>query len=289
MKLIHPNQVSGQLFDIIQEAEKELVIVSPYVNFSYWQRPVTAIKQALARGVKVDFYIRHDPGRDTGQAYVEKLGITPILVENLHAKIYYNETTGIVTSMNLLHSSNSNSIEIGSQIETPAELADLRRIVQQFLAPNKAPEPAAPAHVAPPAPPGTPFDELLEKHLCARVDEDAYVEWENPAELSILALRNSFSLYIALPGNQVHLEGIIKGNEANRYDRKSTQHFTSRDVRHELLRPDDDSSYYRIGGTYLHCPASPDLDQLPPKEAQRLVDTVATFIRAVRAFKDDYR
>lgn len=42
--------------------------------------------------------------------------------------------------MNLLHSSDSNSIEIGAQVETPTELAELRRIVHQFLSHYKTPD-----------------------------------------------------------------------------------------------------------------------------------------------------
>jgi len=292
MKLIHPNKVTGQLLDIIHDAQKELVIVSPYVNFAYWQRPVAAIKQAINRGVKVDFYIRDDGSRDTGRAHVEKLGITPILVENLHAKIYYNEADGIITSMNLLHSSDSNSIEIGSQVETPAELAELRRIVQQFLAHYKGSEPTtpvAPTIMAAPSAPGAPFDELLEKHLCAHVDKDAYVEWEDSDELSISVLRNGFMLYIANPNNQIQLEGIISGSEANRYDRKVAKHFTDSNLNYQLLPRDDNNGYYRIGGFYKHSSASPDLDKWSENDAKLLINTVANFTKAVRAFKDDYR
>lgn len=290
MKLIHPNKVTGQLLDIIHEAEKELVIVSPYVNFSYWQRPVAAIKQALARGVKVDFYIRHDPGRDTGQVHVEKLGITPILVENLHAKIYYNDTDGIITSMNLLHSSDSNSIEIGSQIETPAELTELRRIVQQFLAHYKAPAPPTPAasSPAPIIPAHEPFDVVLDMHLFHTLDQDAHVEWENDTELSISALRNSFTLRVAQPNNKIVLEGIISQREANRYSSHGPRHFTDPALLYKLI-PGDQGHYTVIRGTYTRFPTTRNLNQLSTTEAQAILTATTCFIRAVRAFKDDYK
>jgi hypothetical protein len=290
MKIIHPNKVTGQLLDIIQEAEKELVIVSPYVNFSYWQKPVTAIKQAIARGVKVDFYIRNDPGRDTGQTHVEKLGITPILVDNLHAKIYYNDTNGIITSMNLLHSSDSNSIEIGSQVETPAELAELRRIVHQFLAHYKPAEvPALASPVSPPSSaPSMPFDEYLGMHLFHTIDRDAYVEWENDTQLSISALRNSFSLSVAQPNNKVVLEGVISQREGNRYTSHGPRHFTTATMLYKLV-PGDQNNYTRIRATYTRLLSSPNLDQLADQETEALVTATTDFIHAVRAFKDDYR
>jgi hypothetical protein len=287
MKIIHPNKVTGQLLDIIQEAEKELVIVSPYVNFSYWQKPVTAIKQAIARGVKVDFYIRNDPGRDTGQAHVEKLGIAPILVENLHAKIYYNDTDGIITSMNLLHSSDSNSIEIGSQVETPAELAELRRIVHQFLAHYKAPAPVIPAP-APPSTPNEPFEMQLGMHLFHTIDKDSYVEWESETELSISALRNSFTLSLGTPSNKIVFEGVISQREGNRYASHGPRHFKAANMLYKLI-PGDQNSYTRIRGTYTRIPTTSDLDQLPESELESLLTATTGFIQAVRAFKDDYK
>jgi hypothetical protein len=287
MKIIHPNKVTGQLLDIIQEAEKELIIVSPYVNFSYWQKPVTAIKQAIARGVKVDFYIRNDPGRDTGQSHVEKLGITPILVENLHAKIYYNDTDGIITSMNLLHSSDSNSIEIGSQVETPAELAELRRIVHQFLAHYKAPAPIILAP-APPTTPNEPFEDQLGMHLFHTIDKDSYVEWETESELSISALRNSFTLCITPPSNKIVLEGIITQREASRYVSYGPRHFKAATMLYKLI-PGDHDNYTRIRGTYTPILTTADLDHLPEPELDDLLTATTEFIRAVRAFKDDYK
>jgi hypothetical protein len=289
MKIIHPNKVTGQLLDIIQEAEKELVIVSPYVNFSYWQKPVTAIKQAIARGIKVDFYIRNDPGRDTGQAHVEKLGITPILVENLHAKIYYNDTDGIITSMNLLHSSDSNSIEIGSQVETPAELAELRRIVHQFLAHYKAPESPVPARTAAPIIPSNElFDVVLDMHLFHTLDQDAHVEWETDTELSISALRNSFTLCVVQPNNKIVLEGIVSQREANRYSSHGSYHFTDPALLYKLI-PDDQGHYTRVRGTYTRFLTTPNLNHLPTSEAQAILTATANFIHAVRAFKDNYK
>lgn len=287
MKIIHPNKVTGQLLDIIQEAEKELVIVSPYVNFSYWQKPVTAIKQAISRGVKVDFYIRNDPGRDTGQAHVEKLGITPILVENLHAKIYYNDTDGIITSMNLLHSSDSNSIEIGSQVEAPAELAELRRIVHQFLAHYKAPLVPAPVLPAPVSlHTGQAFDQQLTDFLSSTIDEDAHAQWEDDSQLNISALRNSFYLTIERPSCQILLEGIISQREATRFTSHGWRFFSSPSLKYQL-RPGDANHYNCIEATYLPRLATSKLDQLPKSQKQELFTSIADFIRAVRAFKDD--
>jgi phosphatidylserine/phosphatidylglycerophosphate/cardiolipin synthase-like enzyme len=118
MNILSSHKISGVLFDIIHSAKKELVLVSPYVNLTYWKQLATALTAARDRGVKIDFYVRHEPGNVLSKEQAEALGITPHLVANLHAKFHYNETSGLVTSLNLLGVSNSNSIEIGCQLDS---------------------------------------------------------------------------------------------------------------------------------------------------------------------------
>jgi hypothetical protein len=287
MKLIHPFNVTGRLLALIREAKEELVIVSPSINLTYWQQPATAIKQALARGVIVTCYICGDAGSDVSQSQVEQLGLTPILVENLHARIYYNEADGIVTSMSLRHTV-GRLIEIGSQVETPAELAELRRIVRQVVAPHQVPVP-------PPLAPKTAspviitdsFAKLLLRRLRTSVDENASVEEAVPGELTITALRNSFTLHVIQPANEVQIAGIISQREASSYKRIGKQHFIDNRLRYQLLRRSE-VSYNRIAGTYLRKLASPSLNQLAAAEAEGLLDAISSFISVLRAFKDEY-
>ncbi|RZK16157.1 MAG: hypothetical protein EOO56_20595, partial [Hymenobacter sp.] len=98
MNILSSHKISGVLFDIIHGAKKELVLVSPYVNLTYWKQLATTLTATRDRGVKIDFYVRHEPGNVLSKEQVEALGITPHLVANLHAKFYYNETSGLVTS-----------------------------------------------------------------------------------------------------------------------------------------------------------------------------------------------
>ena len=38
MKLIKPSQISGEIMTLIEEADKKLIIVSPYCKFSDWKK-----------------------------------------------------------------------------------------------------------------------------------------------------------------------------------------------------------------------------------------------------------
>ena len=298
MKIIPPHKVTAQLLDIIHEAEKELILVSPYVDFTSWQKPVTAIKSAIARGVKVTFYIRSNQEGQASRDHVQRLGLTPVLVENLHAKMYLSEKDGILTSMNLLRYSDSNSIEIGTQIEQPAELQELHRIVERFIA-QQAPSPysnpapiALPVAAEPAAPPiqppvSRPFDETLQQYLRKEVDRQASVDWADDTVLDISILNNSFTFEMGRPAIKAVLEGIVSEREADRFIAKRQKHFTASDMVYSVIRKN--GYYTQVRGTNTTLFSERDPDLLPDKERVRLHRTIATFVRVVRAFKDDYK
>ena len=54
-------------------------------------------------------------------------------IPHLHSKLYMNEKSGIVTSMNCLLSSEINSLEIGYSTETPQEYKELLHYYQRYI------------------------------------------------------------------------------------------------------------------------------------------------------------
>lgn len=105
-------------------------MVSPYVDFKNWGGIKQEIEKAKQRGIKIEFITRHDVNNSKSWEQIEALGIKPKLVKNLHAKLYYNEKSGIVTSMNLLTSSNLSAIEFGSIYDTEDEIQQLKYFVK---------------------------------------------------------------------------------------------------------------------------------------------------------------
>lgn len=301
MKIIPPHKVTAQLLDIIHEAEQQLILVSPYVDFTSWQKPVAAIKNALARGVQVTFYIRSNQDSHTSRDHVQRLGLTPVLVENLHAKMYLSEKDGLLTSMNLLRYSDSNSIEIGTQVEQLAELQELHRIVERFIAqpaphsPSSYPSPASASPPAAAEPPvqllrpsvSHPFAESLKRYLGNEVDRHASVEWADETVLNIAILNNSFTFEMGQPAIKAVLEGIVSEREADRFTAKRHQHFTADHMVYSIIKK---KGYYtQVRGTHTLLFSERDPNLLPDTERERLHHTIATFVRAVRAFKDDYK
>ena len=116
---------------LIDFSNEQLVIVSPYANFKKWDKMKACLKRAIERGVQIEFYIRDNAETDMEQ--FAELGIRPIRKENLHAKLYYNEQYGIVTSQNMIRYSDDYSIDIGYETESKEELNQLEDFRRRYL------------------------------------------------------------------------------------------------------------------------------------------------------------
>ncbi len=130
-------EIAGKILSIIKAATKELVIVSPYVQISDWDR----VKQALAfilkekKDVKIVFVTRSIYDKDPTEREEENAsnnrsidelkdfeGKAKIyLASNLHSKIYYNGKQALVTSMNLFQHSAENNHEIAVYFDEDAK------------------------------------------------------------------------------------------------------------------------------------------------------------------------
>ena len=119
---------------LIEEAQKELIIVSPYVNVDYWGKMKSCLERAIERGINITFIVRkNNTDHKTYLNYIKNLKVNLILIDNLHAKLYMNDKYAIVTSQNLLQSSDNNSIEIGYMTTNNMERKELVTFVNQFI------------------------------------------------------------------------------------------------------------------------------------------------------------
>ncbi|NEW79027.1 MAG: hypothetical protein GZ086_06280 [Gelidibacter sp.] len=213
MKIIPPYQITSEILNLINEAEKYLIIVSPYVNFKNWDRIKLDIENALKRNVQINFYTRFDKENFKSWEEIESLGIKPKLIKNLHAKLYFNEKSGIVTSMNLLTSSNLNAIEFGSIYNTENELTELRSFIKKYLEPNLEKE--------------KPNDEelylakekftiVLSNYLTHHFERHVNCKWQD-GFLCINA-NNQYYLGIEKLKNRISLSGIVSSDESQQFE-----------------------------------------------------------------------
>ena len=114
------NGISYNIEKIIQEAQSELILISPYLQISktFFER----LKDASERGVKIIIVYGKDklrPNERNSLASLKKLQLYSF--ENLHAKCYFNQNNMVITSMNMYEFSEKNNREMGVLISLPED------------------------------------------------------------------------------------------------------------------------------------------------------------------------
>ncbi|WP_017733004.1 phospholipase D-like domain-containing protein [Nafulsella turpanensis] len=281
MKILQPHKISTEILDLIYEAKQYLIIVSPYVNFQHWARIANELENARKRGIRIDFFVRNEPENVKSWEEVESLGINARLINNLHAKFYFNETNGVISSMNLLSSSNSNSIEIGCKLDSQEELEELKRFVRDFIIPNEVKEKpdADDLYLS-----KEKFAVALENYIANDANGQARVYFKNGC-FNINACSNQFTLAIDKVENKVYLSGIISQDEAVFFSSASSEFFKSGYLEYELLN--GSGGYHNMIGAWTKNRLSNAfLDKLRVNEKKMLIPEISGFIKDVRAFKD---
>lgn len=128
-KLLVNHQISPAIVDLILEARQRVDLVSPYLE--PWTHLMQQIDTADKRGVKISMYFRHDKIEAYRElcADLTRFGVDLYAVQFLHSKIYANEGSCILTSMNLVDFSASNSEEFGLRIDESALVAEVNRYI----------------------------------------------------------------------------------------------------------------------------------------------------------------
>ena len=133
VKLINPSAISARILTLLDESDERVVIVSPYMKISKWYKFVNKVNELRTRRILTEIYIRDDPDNTATYHDLDQLALPYKKIPHLHCKLYLNERYGIVTSMNLLLSSEINSLEIGYATETWTEYNDLLRFYHRYI------------------------------------------------------------------------------------------------------------------------------------------------------------
>ena len=187
VQILEINQVWNEVIKVIEDAKENLILVSPYNDYSV---PLKEALQKAAEDVHIMAVCREEQKgkEDEHFKWLGHLGADVHLVSRLHAKIYYNESTAIVTSMNLLKSSATDSKEIGFKINDPKMRDQIREYVQEKLIAHSKPIPHS-KPIAPPRstakPPSTPTPKAKPpktpaRGLCIRGGEEIPYNPERP-------------------------------------------------------------------------------------------------------------
>lgn len=216
MRLIKPSQISGEIMTLIEEADKQLIIVSPYCKFSDWKKFVNTIDYLQLKNTSVEFYIREGEAETYDE--VKKIGFNPIPVPNLHTKLYLNEKYAIVSSMNLLTYSDINSLDIAYQTETEEEYHELIDYYKRYLKIFKDLELKIENNIYSKENHyrkifGTNWDKYLSDLISNKTNRNCRI-WINKANIRI-ECGNSYEAFIrnSKNGNILNIFGIITADE----------------------------------------------------------------------------
>jgi phosphatidylserine/phosphatidylglycerophosphate/cardiolipin synthase-like enzyme len=143
MRLLKTAQEIGTIIEeICQKAEKELVLVSPFIKFyskydGYWdklERILSARVPHLDQFIVITKSTPRFHKRPT-TIFLKKLGAKFLTLPTLHSKLVLNESSALFSSMNLYQYSAQNNYESGILIEKSDEgmLQDAKNYVNSLL------------------------------------------------------------------------------------------------------------------------------------------------------------
>jgi hypothetical protein len=122
MQFIEIKENINSITSLVENAEKFLILISPFNDYKGWDKLKNVINKATDRGVDVKYYVREGEGYNG----MEGLNVNLFEVPGLHAKMYQSEKETFISSGNLTNDTNINwYIKLDTQEET-------KEIVEQF-------------------------------------------------------------------------------------------------------------------------------------------------------------
>lgn len=112
-KFVNGSGVLSALTDIITNAERKLLLISPYLNIPVQTK--NYLKSTDKKGIPITIIYRTNEKITNPDLYFLKnlKNLTLGHCENLHSKCYINENEGLITSMNLYEHSLTHNWEMG--------------------------------------------------------------------------------------------------------------------------------------------------------------------------------
>jgi len=143
------DEVLPQILQIVRSASQLVTFVTPYVRL--WTHLQNAMDEAINRGVVISFVARAgewNQNQFEALDWLREHGVNVYEVAHLHAKIYLNETTVLVSSMNITDTSTTNSLEFAMIVQREDDAKKLRDYVVHLTREVNAsqPSPSAKEH-----------------------------------------------------------------------------------------------------------------------------------------------
>lgn len=274
MELIKPLEIAGKIMTLFAEAKEFVIVISPYYKLNYWRKLNRIITDAKNKNISITFFVRE--GEYQSIQEIRNLGYEPIQIKNLHAKLYFNESEAVITSMNLNESSDANSLDIGLKTQTAEEYKSVFQFYEKYIAVKK--EISA-----------NKFCELDDLMKQIDLTLNQFFSYKRYITLERNGLNvQCGSRYIAViknvnGNNQLHISCVISGNEFD-YVEKNKGVFKKNKLSIELIKGER-RNYSQILGVLPNLKSS-TVEMLFECESKLVVDTIAGFINGIQQMKD---
>ena len=257
---------------LIEEADKKVILVSPYFRVSKWYKLLNRLETAKQRDLEVEIYVRE--GEFESIEEVLETGFQPITVPNLHTKLYINEKHAIVSSMNLLLSSDTSSLDIALKTENIKEYNEIFDYYDRYIK-SAVPKPVDKYNSY------YNWRDELDKGLSKALGREAYIT-EMDGKLQIQT-SNKYEAFIANGRtNDFRIFGILSGKE---FDFACSNRNIFQGSKMEIELQQGRRGYYdTIWGTIKGLKSS-YINELKKDDQDLVVDAAIKFISGIEQMK----
>lgn len=132
MKILNPTENISSIISLIENAKKFVVIVSPYNDLNGWDHLKKSINEASGKKIDVAYYVRSGEGSKG----LGDLNVKIYEVQNLHAKMFFNEDEALISSGNLTNRPDINWV---CKLNNPEEYDQLISFFELYIKPFAKP------------------------------------------------------------------------------------------------------------------------------------------------------
>lgn len=274
MQLIKPDEITGKILSLLEESKEHVLIVSPYVKISKWYKLTKKLDSIRERGVHLEFIIRDDETNLKSFEELERLNIKFRAIPNLHCKLYLNERTAIFTSMNLLLSSEINSLELGYETETNDEYGELLNFARNYLNADFSDNSYAQ---------NKELLDILTDELSTKTERKIRIQNED-GTYKINTRTNNYDCFIwsTNKANKLRISGVLSGREFEALYKSNCISVAGLTIEYQSGK----GKYYdMVWGTGIADLKSDNLNAVDETEVKLLLDNITEFIAAIDEFK----
>lgn len=132
MTILNPSENITSIISLIENAKKFVVIVSPFNDLTGWDKLINALNKASQKNINVSYYVRESEGSKG----IEELNVNIFEVPLLHAKMFFTESSAIISSGNLTNRLDINWVYV---LNNPEEYAELINFFELYIKPLAKP------------------------------------------------------------------------------------------------------------------------------------------------------